>query len=732
METFRIVLLLFNGISLSLSLAFLLIILWFEDKKSLIYSLAFFLFLVTFWHGATLLHDVMQLVDPSSELTLLLSVIDDIGFAGASIGVYVFVSSLIVAHTRLLRFLAISSLGLIVLNNIIILRSTLGGLSASTTINAPVVGVSVLYFLLFDVVSVYLILRYRKKIHSRWLVNGLMLFIIGQGLVFLNPELGISTFALLLSGIGIVVISGSIVQRELIYPLGERISQVETIQQISLSIMQRSTLELVAEEATQAVVKWLDANAVVVFLFDNREFSVASSFDIPADIFVLSDNRGVLRETVMKRKSLIFDNYIRDWNGASDFRYEGQVIGSVMSVPLFSNAEVLGVLFVLSGRRNKLFEQRELRLLEQLSNQVAVAISHSQLFESVAQAHGQLETVLTSTYNPVIAIDRSLKIIFSNPTAKTLIKSIVDKNSEDVIYGVKPIPQTFLPNNIREFIFLIKRDGFFTYEYDFGNSIYICRIARLRSTQTDGWVAVLNDITQLRELDRMKNEMVRMTSHDLKNPIQAAVANLDLLKEDIDLDNEEVVLSINLIEKQLDKMSRIIGGILDLERLEIGQDSYDNTHNIYDILKQAVEEVEDYAVDGNIMLVVDFENLAEIDIKGDFHQLKRAFVNLLDNAIKFTPRGGKVSCVGKIINNVKISIEVEDSGVGIPETLYERIFHRFFRGGQSQFEHVSGSGLGLSFVKSIVTNHGGSISVASDIGHGSCFTVILHRSNEFV
>jgi signal transduction histidine kinase len=729
MENLRIIILLVNGISLSLSLAFLLIILWFENKKSLIYSLALFLFLVTFWHGSMLLYEVMLIIDPRSELTNFLSLVDDIGFAGSSVGIYVFVSSLIVAHTRLLRFLAILSLGLIVLSNAIVLQSNV---TDNAINNAPIVGVSVLYFLLFDMVALYLTVRYRSKIRSQWLVNGLILFIVGQGLVFFNPELGIVTLALLLTGVGMTVISGAIVQRELISPLGERISQVETMQQITLSIMQRSTLELVADEATQAVVNWLEADAAVVFIYENSEFSIASSYDIPADIFIVTGNEGVLRETVKGRKPLMFDNYTRDWKGNTDFQYDQEIIGSIMSIPLFSNAQILGVLLVLSGRRNKLFEQRELRLLEQLSNQVAVAISHSQLFESVALAHGQLQTVLTSTYNPVIAINKDLKVIFSNPTAKSLIRSVIKDDVEDIIYGIIPLPQKFIPTNLRDFVEQINSEGFFRYEYDFEHSIYICRIARLRSTQTDGWVAVLNDITQLRELDRMKNEMVRMTSHDLKNPIQAAVANLDLLREDIDSDNAEIMLSVDLIEKQLNKMSRIIGGILDLERLEIGQEAVDNTHSIYEILKQAVEEVEDYAIDGNVNLFSDFDSLQNVDIKGDFHQLKRAFVNLLDNAIKFTPQDGMVSCKGVNDNNSEIRIEIEDSGVGIPEELYERIFHRFFRGQQTQYEHVSGSGLGLSFVKSIVTKHGGSISVKSDYGHGSCFTVILHRSNEFV
>jgi len=726
MEFLRIVTLLLNGLTLPLSLAFLVILLWFDREKSSIQSFAIFLFLVIFWHSATLLSEVLKVIDLNSELVLFFSAVSDIGLAGASVGLYVFVTSLIVAHTRLLRFLALASLSFVFLNNIIILRPLFDDIVYQFDSSSSAVGVSVLYFLLFDVVSIYLLVRYQRKIHARSLLLGLLLFIVGQGFSFLNPQLGISTFGLLLSGVGIVVASFSIVQSELIVPLGERISQVEAMQQISVSIMQRSTLELIVSEATQAVVEWLEANAAVVFLVENSELKVASKFELPDNILKISDNDGLIRQTLEKKEPILLENYLRDWTGDSDFVAETEAIGSVMSVPLFAGTDVVGVMMVISGRRSKLFSKNELELLEQLADQVAVAISHSQLFEHVARSHAQLHTVLESTYNPVIAVDKNIRIIFCNPSAKDLIYKQAGKLGNEIIYGSKRIPRDYLPSNLKYFEKSINTDGYFTYEYDFGSSIFVCRIAPLRSTQTDGWVAVLNDITKLRELDRMKNEMVRMTSHDLKNPIQAAVANLDLLREDVALDNVEAIESIDAIEIQLERMSRIIGGILDLERLEMTQSGYTELHNIFDILTQTVEEVEDYAEEKSIKLITNFETLINERIEGDFNQLKRAFVNLVENAIKFTPREGTVWIEGECVKST-ISIKVRDNGVGISKELQERIFERFFRGQQDNFEHVSGSGLGLSFVKSIVERHDGTINVDSNPNEGSCFTINLLR-----
>lgn len=724
MENFRIFSLFLNGLTLALALAFLIIVLWFYNKKPLLQSFSLFLMSVTFWHSAALLSEVTQLIDPSLELSNLFSLIGDIGFSSSSVTLYIFVSSLIVTHTRRFRIVALSSLSIIILNNLIVVQNVFKDAVSQSTINAPVVGVSILYFLLFDVVCLYLILLYRRKIRSIGLLTGLVMFILGQGLTFLNPELGITSFALLVSAFATVIMSFSIIQLELILPLDERISQVETIQQISLTIMQRNKINLVVDEASQAVVNWLGANATVVYLIDNGEFKMASSFRIPEEMVIVVDNQGVARETLNQRKALLYENYSRDWHGGEDYSLANETAGSVMSVPLFSNEEILGVLLVIAGQKGKVFDSHDLRLLEQLSNQVAVAISHSQLFENLDNAHAQLQTVLTSTDNPVIAVNRELKIIFINPSAKILFSEQINEATHDVISGVAPIPSHFLPPNLKDFIYQIRNNGYFTHEYDFGNHIYLCRIATLGATQIDGWVAVLNDITNLMELDRMKNEMIRMTSHDLKNPLQAALANLDLLREDIDVKNEEAVMSLNLIEKQLDKMSRIIGGILDLERLKMGHQVYNDSVDIHNLLEQVVEEVEDFAKDNHIEIIPNFESLDSKIVNGDFHQLKRVFVNLIENAIKFTPENGTIWLAGETSKS-KIIISVTDTGVGISDDLQGRIFERFFRGQQDKYQHVSGSGLGLSFVKSIVENHQGSITVESEPNKGSCFKLVF-------
>ena len=197
-----------------------------------------------------------------------------------------------------------------------------------------------------------------------------------------------------------------------------------------------------------------------------------------------------------------------------------------------------------------------------LGAQAAVAITHGQFFytqqrltQKIEQARTQLETVLTSTENPVIAINRRFEIIFVNTATERLFPVL--KYTSQPIYEV--LPQSIFPSYLTAYRH-IQRSRTYTYEIVYQDQVYLAHVAGIgQDSDIDGWVIVLNDVTKLKELDRIKSEMVRMTSHDLKNPLQAALANTDLLSDIlVDYPDDDVHYSIAVIEKQLTRMFRII------------------------------------------------------------------------------------------------------------------------------------------------------------------------------
>ena len=223
--------------------------------------------------------------------------------------------------------------------------------------------------------------------------------------------------------------------------------------------------------------------------------------------------------------------------------------------------------------------------------------------------------------------------------------------------------------------------------------------------------------------------MIQMTSHDLKNPLQAAMSYLELLVEDGQaVFTDDMQEYVDIVWGQLDRMYRIISGILDLERVQSGTPALEIC-TLEDVLGRVVLDIADQARSKGLILDLDIKDRL-LPVLGDAHQLGQAITNLVENSIKFTPAGGQVIVKARV-KDTDVIIDVTDTGIGIPEAEQSRIFERFYRGTQQGIVHVGGSGLGLSLVKAIVDSHNGTIDVESVPGKGATFRVRLPSVSEF-
>ena len=724
--------LLLNGITLALSLSFLLITLWQDTRKELSQFFAIFLFMVTLWNGGSLLLQAASLIENTPTLTTIAISLVELGYAGSAIAIYTLTAIVVGAQTRRFRTLAFVGLFfvlayqlLLIISNVPVRFERLG----AGTFTYQIQPLSALFYLVFDTTTFYLIWRYRRKIRSRALWVGILIFVVGQTLILLNPELQALATAINLSSIAALIISFSILRQEIITPLSERVRQIEAMHQVSLAVTSQIALDTVLDEIASQAVGWLDADGSGIFLIRDEELELATVFNLPKQFTALrlAVGQGAAGSAAQTGRSVFVENYRRDWQGEADLPLARETFGSVICVPLNYGDRVIGVLMVIASRQGRLFTNDDVYLLDLLGSQAAVAIAHSQLFAKqqtlmgeVDLAHSQLQTVLTSTQNPVIALDRRFRLIFANPAAEDQFFSSKPEKDQSIL---DLLPKGSLPNNYRDALRNLKQNRSYVYEINLHSQVYLCHLACLGYPNIAGWVAILNDITQLKELDRLKSEMVRMTSHDLKNPLQAAIANLELLADDLnDHSDPEVAESIKAIDKQLERMNRIIAGILDLERVKSGIPAFEICH-LDQILQNSLDEIQHLAQDKHIMLHMDLPP-ALPDFLGDARQFERALINLIENAIKFTEEGGEIHLdVYQDTNDIMISIC--DSGIGIPEAIHERIFDRFFRGRQPGADHITGSGLGLSLVKTIVENHNGRIWLKSQEGKGATFFVAI-------
>lgn len=718
-------LLILNGITLALALAFLLIVLSINIQQLVSQVFAIFLVLVVLWNTGYFLQQVIKFINGDVAIFNIGYALSQAGFIGASVSLYIMMIVVVGNKPRRYRLFTGFYLSIIAYYAFFLIQRSEG---RADTPQAQFF--TDFFFILFDIFTLNITWRYRRKFHSVALLIGVPLFVFGQMLRFANPELGIFSLSTTMGAVGTLFISFAMIRSQLIRPVLQRGEQLESMHEVSVAITSRIATDAVLNEIAEQAANWLQADAAGIFLKQDDFLKLVAIHNLPQSALnqMSSMEKGIAGQVTREKESIYLENYARDWHGADELPLAKETFGSIICVPLIYDNDVIGALMVIGSKHGHLFDREDMNLLELLATQAAVAISYGQLFneqrdltEQLAIAHDQLKTVLSGTDNPVLAVDRSLNLIFTNPAARELFHLDTFHSRANL---TKAIPDYALPMDYREAWRNIKARGTYRYEIERNMKTYLCHVARLGELKrVDGFVAVLNDVTELKELDRIKSEMVRMTSHDLKNPLQAAFANLELLYEDIQsLENSEITLSVENIERQLKRMNRIISGILDLERVRVG--SRPNTIcNPEHLIQDAVEELKDYAVEQKIELVTDIaENIAEF--MGDVDQFKRALINIIENAIKFNSAGGEV-LIRAVNQGKRIVFSISDDGIGIPEELQAKVFERFYRGHQTGAEHIAGTGLGLSLVKAVIESHNGQIWLQSQANVGTTFFISI-------
>jgi signal transduction histidine kinase len=224
-------------------------------------------------------------------------------------------------------------------------------------------------------------------------------------------------------------------------------------------------------------------------------------------------------------------------------------------------------------------------------------------------------------------------------------------------------------------------------------------------------------------LSRMKNDLVSTASHDLKNPLTNIVLYIHLLRSHENLGESTADEYLGMMMRQAERMQDLISNVLDLAQLETGRALVTERRSINDLVRDAVLDFVLRASSKDITLnFTPCRNDPQIPI--DSSQLRRALDNLISNAIKYTPADGQVR-VRVDSTDTAVLIHVQDTGIGIPQDDIDHIFDPFYRISDKQHLSVEGTGLGLAITRSIVEQHNGSISVTSESGTGTEFTVSL-------
>jgi two-component system, OmpR family, phosphate regulon sensor histidine kinase PhoR len=345
----------------------------------------------------------------------------------------------------------------------------------------------------------------------------------------------------------------------------------------------------------------------------------------------------------------------------------------------------------------------------------------------ISQEKNRIEAILSSMADGVIATDINRKVVIVNPEAKKMLYL-----TEEGARGRKLIEvlrhhkiDSLLEKALKENTILSEEINFQRNE----NQIYQCHFAPITDEDNNviGGVIVLNNITELRKLEQVRTEFVANVSHELRTPLTSIIGYVDTL---IESEIQDPVISkkfLKIIKFEADRLALLIRDLLDLSKLE--GNLYENKMRANDlmcIIEKTIEILKEKAEEKNISLNIDIkETLPLVNMIPE--QIEQVFINLIDNGIKYTPEGGKVT-IRSYCKKDRVIIEIIDNGIGIPEEDKGRIFERFYRVDKARSRALGGTGIGLSIVKHIIQAHKSKIEVESDLSKGTLFRFYLKRA----
>jgi two-component system phosphate regulon sensor histidine kinase PhoR len=367
------------------------------------------------------------------------------------------------------------------------------------------------------------------------------------------------------------------------------------------------------------------------------------------------------------------------------------------------------------GRRINLDTKDEVGQLAHTFNDMAEKLEVT--INDLSDKNNKLEAVLTSIQSGILALDATGKIILINPAAASMFD-----------FKGNPLGKHFL-----EVIRNVELEDIISNRHTESREIRLSypekRVLRVKVTPIKnngssnlGVVAVLQDITELKQLEQMRSEFVANVSHELKTPLTSIKGFAETLKSGAVTDDAARERFLDIINIEADRLTRLINDILTISELETGK--YNGGLEKVDI-NRAAEEIDEMMDSLAKLKKIDLSIIKPEDdilVMGNHDRIKQLLINLIDNSIKYTNEGGSVT-VKNYRQDTFVIIEVSDTGIGISKEHLKRLFERFYRVDKGRSRSMGGTGLGLAIVKHIAISMDGDVEVFSEPGKGTTFKV---------
>ena len=340
-------------------------------------------------------------------------------------------------------------------------------------------------------------------------------------------------------------------------------------------------------------------------------------------------------------------------------------------------------------------------------------------------AVGQLfEATMSGMREGLLVVNNDMRVVASNPAASKLFSPTVPRVQSQRLTELTRNPAIY-----GAFLDALKgqeRSGVKVETHGPERQIFDLRVVPLitNGNGAAGALGVFFDITRTERLEIVRQEFLSNVSHELRTPLTAILAFVETLQNGALEDPESSQRFLSIIGKNASRMHGLIDDILELTAIEGGNVQLRRTSvKLRDLVGEVIVTLSGKAVEQQIELVNEVDS--GVVVQADARRLERMVTNLIDNGIKFGGEGAKVKV--RYESNSKDKIFVEDNGEGIPSQHLDRLFERFYRVDRARSRDMGGTGLGLAIVKHLALLHGGEVTVVSELGKGTSFTIHLPR-----
>ncbi|HNY11979.1 MAG TPA: ATP-binding protein [Candidatus Wallbacteria bacterium] len=508
---------------------------------------------------------------------------------------------------------------------------------------------------------------------------------------------------------------------------------------ISIKFDLKALLELVCG-ILKEIIKY---KSIAVTIYDEKRetFNYMALRDVDAATDVKIKNlikEGLAQWAVTQKRSIVMPDM------------ESNIESTFIIVPLISQMETIGVVFMYCNKSAESFMQQDLEFLNILGAQSAIAVKNTFLYQEMGAKNRDLDNLknyLNDVINHMVTglivmdlegviktfnhISEGLLFIKSTAVVGKKYESVLPRSISETITQAMNFVRT---NNVRN----ISHMPEYEVDYDEPGKVIPLRMSfnclKDNTSNVIGVIFMIQDLTEsreikrLKEIDKIKSELVANVSHELRTPLTSIKAYAETLldiagTEDVDTQKE----FLGIICQESERLTNLISNLLDLSRLESGDFKLDRSAvDLSEIIKKSAMLLKELASRTSVSILIELPQDVS-KFLGDASKIEQVVINLISNAIKYNkPEGGKVTVSLREFPD-KFEITIKDTGIGVPQESVDKIFDKFYRVDSSLTYQVSGTGLGLAIVKHIIDLHGGQINVESQVNIGSKFSITLPK-----